>query len=400
MSEQRLGRALREVEAPEAGLARARALEAALGARAERPANPWPARLRPLALMVCAAAAVVLALTPPGDAVGKWLHRIVSSRPAPAPVAARGLIPGTGRLLVAAGGHAWIVHPDGRRTALGRWSRVAWSPHGLFIAAWRGRTLAALDPHGRVRWSIRAPGSVRAAAWSPQGFHVVYLAGRELRVVSGRGLGDSALRRAPRPGALERAPAGRVMAIAPAFRPGTARTLAFVTAARHAEVIDVYTGALLWRSRARVAASARALAWTGDGTRLVALSRSKLQRWSADGRALKALRLPAGRTGVALAAAPRGRRVAISQVDEARRESEVVLVGARTTRVFEGHGRLTSLTWSPDGRWLLATWPSSNMWLFLEPGHPSSVGVAALADITRRFGEPAPALGGWCCSAP
>jgi hypothetical protein len=342
---------------------------------------------------------VVLALTPPGESAADWLSRAVHARPAAKPVPAHGVLPGAGRLLVAAGGHAWLVRPDGHRTDLGRWSHVAWSPRGLFVAAWRGRTLTALDPKGHARWSVQAPARVRAAVWSPQGFHVVYLTGTRLRVVSGQGLGDSPLRRAPRPGSVLREPAGQVTPVAPAFRPGAARTLALVTAGRRVEVIDVYTGALLWRSRGRVAPGVRAIAWTGDGSRLVALGGTRVQRWSASGRALTSWPLAAGSEGVALAAAPRGRVVAVSQFDRSTKRGEVVLAGPRPTAIFAGNARLPGLAWSPDGRWLLATWPSSNMWLFLRPDRPSRA-IAALADITRRFGEPSAALGGWCCARP
>lgn len=399
MSEQRLRQALRELEAPEAGAARARALETALGARAGRPANPWPARLRPLAVVVCAAVAVVLALTPPGDAVGKWFHRIVSPRPAAGPAAAH-ILPAPGRVLVAAGGQAWIVKSDGHRTALGRWDGVSWSPHGLFVAAWHGQTLAALDPQGHVRWSVTAPAPVRAAAWSPQGFHVVYLAGHDLRVVSGQGRGDSPLRHAPKAGDPRRVAASGVAAIAPVFRPGVPRTLAFVDGSRRVEVVDVYTGALRWRSRGPVASGIRALAWTGDGTRLVALSARSLQRWTASGRSLGRTRLAAGREGLTLAPAPRGRRVALAEIDRATGRGEVVLAGSARAPLFDGRGRFAGLAWSPDGRWLLVSWPAADQWVFLRTDRRSLGGVAAMRGIAGRFGGPAPALGGWCCSAP
>lgn len=395
MSEQRLRQALRELEAPDAGAARARALEAALGARTERQAH---ARLRPLAIASIAAAAAAVTLTPPGDAVADWITRVVNPKPksAPAPAPARAL-PADGRLLVTGDQRTWIVRANGRRTSLGSFDGATWSPRGLFVAAWRGSGLTALEPDGRVRWAIRAPGRIRAAVWSPQGFHVVYLTRSRLRIVSGRGRGDSPLRRAPEPGSLSRAPAGRVVPVVPAFRPGAPHTLAFVDGRRHVEVVDVYTGALLWRSRNRVGARARALAWTGDGSRLVALTATAVQTWTARGRSLGRAPLAGRREGVALATAPRGRRVALAQVDRATGRGEVVLVGSAGAPLFEGRDRFDALQWSPDGRWLLVSWPSADQWLFLRPDRRSLGGVAAMGGIARRFGEPTATLGGWCC---
>jgi len=396
MTEQRLRHALREMEAPHAGAARARTLEAALGARAERPARTRSARLRPFAIMACAVAVAAVSLTPPGDAVADWISRVVNPRPRPAPAPTRAL-PADGRLLVTAGQRAWIVRADGRRKSLGSFDGATWSPRGLLVAAWRGWGLTALEPSGRVRWAIRAPGRIRAAVWSPQGFHVVYLTQSHLRVVSGRGLGDSPLRRAPEPGSLSRTAAGRVVPVTPAFRPGAPRTLAFVDGERRVEVIDVYTGALLWRSRNRVGARARALSWTADGSRLLALTATAVQRWTADGRSLGRTPLGTGRVGVALAPAPRGRRVALTQVDRATGRGEVVFAGSAGAPLFEGRGRFDALQWSPDGRWLMVSWPSADQWLFLRPDRRSLGGVAAMRGITRRFGEPTAALGGWCC---
>jgi hypothetical protein len=371
VSEQLLRRALREAEAPEAGAARARALQAALGARAERPPHAWATGLRPLAAALAALAiGLLLAFTPPGEAVADWVSRAVHARPAAKPVQTRTVLPSGGRLLASGGGKAWIVRADGRHVALGRWDGATWSPHGLFVGAWRGRTLAALEPDGDPRWSITAPARVRAAVWSPQGFHVVYRAGDRLRVVSGQGRGDSPLR-------VAGAAVGPVAPVTPAFRPAAPRTLAFVDRRGRVEVIDVYTGALLWRSAGHAPGGVRALTWTGDGARLVVLGRHSLATWTADGHALGRSALPAERVGVALAAAPRGRRVAVSRYDPATRRGEVVL-GAR--RLFAERGHLTALAWSPDGRSLLASWPSAGMWLFLAPDG----GARAVSALRQR----------------
>jgi hypothetical protein len=170
------------------------------------------------------------------------------------------------------------------------------------------------------------------------------------------------------------------------------RTLAFLSAGRRVEVIDVYTGALLWRSRDRVAAGVKALGWTGDGTRLIALGRTRIQRWSADGRALRSLALPAGTHGVALAAASRGRRIAVSVSDPATGASQVLVGAASLIPVFQSRGQVSQLLWSPEQQWLLANW--TNLWLFLRPDRPNAT-AAALPGIRWRFGTTHTALGGW-----
>ena len=199
MSEQLLRRALREAEAPESGAARARALQAALGARAERPARAWtdgpaPARRARGAL----AAALLLAFTPPGEAVADWLSRAVHARPRPSrsrtaatcraagacsspPAAAPGSCAPTA---IAPRSGAGAASP-GRRTGCS-------SPPGA-DARWRRSTRRATCAGRSVRRAActRWPGRRRASMSSISPAH-------RLRVVSGQGLGDTPLRRAPR----------------------------------------------------------------------------------------------------------------------------------------------------------------------------------------------------------
>ena len=58
---------------------------------------------------------------------------------------------------------AWAVAADGSRRRLGDYAGVSWSPHGLFVVGWRGGELVAMEPSGRVRWSLARPGRITAA---------------------------------------------------------------------------------------------------------------------------------------------------------------------------------------------------------------------------------------------
>ena len=119
-------------------------------------------------------------------------------------------VPGGGRLLVQGGDGAWVVFADGAKRRLGGYAGAAWSPHGRFVIAWQGSELTALDPGGRVRWSLARAGRVDMARWAPvDGFRIAYLAGDELRVVNGDGTGDRRFAAARRD-------------VAPAWRPDDA----------------------------------------------------------------------------------------------------------------------------------------------------------------------------------
>jgi hypothetical protein len=403
MSERRLRAALRAAEPPAAEAAQIRALEVVRSAHAARPVTrraPRRALLRvAAAALAIVAVAVALALTPPGEAVADWVTRIVDP-PAPAPPALQAL-PASGRLLVRADGQLWLVERDGDRRSLGRWDGATFSPRGLYVAAWRGRRLAALDPRGHERWAIVAPRPVTAARWSPEGFHVVYLAGRELRVVGGDGGGDQAFRRSRFRDSPERLAADRVQPVAPAFRPGSRRTVAFVSAANRFEIVDTFTGNLLWRSGTGPQRPVRSFGWRADGNALFTLSPHQLRilGYGTDGR-IALVALPPGRVGLAGAYAPRGRALVVSLWDPATRRSELLLVTRARNRgtlagrrLFGGAGRLTDVRFSPDGSWVLAAWPRAGQWVLLRA---DGRGVGAVRDLRGRFGA-FPEVDGWCC---
>jgi len=64
-------------------------------------------------------------------------------------------------------------------------------------------------------------------------------------------------------------------------------------------------------------------------------------------------------------------------------------------------GRISSLAWSPNGRWLLLAWRDADQWLFIRSAAVRR--VQAVSNISRQFNpgarrEPVfPDLGGWCC---
>ena len=184
--------------------------------------SPPPRRRRWAWLAVVAAltpvaAAGVAAASAPHSDVGRWVRGVlgVGERDA-RPVL--GSVPGGGRLLVQAGGSAWVVSSDGSKRRLGAYNGTSWSPHGLFVVGWRGSELTALDPGGNVRWSL-ARRHVASARWGPvDGFRIAYVAGRELRIVNGDGSNDHRYG-AARP------------AVAPAWRPDDRHVLAYVDGA-------------------------------------------------------------------------------------------------------------------------------------------------------------------------
>ena len=370
---------LRDVRPPDAENAERRGWAVTSEAFAER--APRRRRRAPAVAFAFAVALVALvvagAFTPPGDAVADFVRRVVD--PPPKPPAQRPVTaPGDGRLLVVGERGLRILGRTGAGRSLGRWDGAMWSPQGRFIGAWRDRQLAALAPDGSVRWTFPTAAKVLQARWSPEGFHVAYLlAGptgdAQLRIVAGNGLRDRLWRAGVQP-------------VAPAFRPNARRTLAWVRSDGRVPVADVFTGRVRALSRARIGRSAVALAWTGDGRRLAVLARDEVRLWNVARDTVR--RIPLDGRGVALAASPRGTRLAVLTHDDRWGISTIALAGRDTA--FRVRGELRNLTFSPDGRTLLATWPSRRRWLVLGAG-----GETLDATPTTR-GAPG-RITGWCC---
>jgi hypothetical protein len=319
---------------PDAEDARRRAwtvVRAAAPAAAKR-RRRWRA---PIVALI-AAGAVTIAVTPPGAAVGDWVRdRVDPPQRAPQPATR---LPAPGRLLVRDGGGLAVVAHDGTRTALGRFDGATWSPHGLFVAAWRGAELNALTPRGTVRWRIAAPERIRAARWSPDGFRIAYItAGDLVRVVAGDGSGDRPF-----------AQAGPAI---PAWRPGSPHVLALVSATGRIVVRDVDTGALVARPRGAVPAGTRTLSWSPGGRLLAATGPLEIRVFDLRRERSRPIAPPPQSRFTAATFAPNHPTLAVVTRSHGRSS---VTAGRE---VFATRGRITGATWSLDGSWLMLDAP-------------------------------------------
>ena len=248
---------LRDRPAPDEAAAQERGWRIVGKAFAEREPAGHPRRPRPLVVALTTALALLVAgLTPPGQAVADWLRDAVKPGREDARDALVSL-PARGRLIVTSQRGPWIVERDGSKRLLGAFDDASWSPRGLFVVVTRGHEVIALEPGGRPRWSLARPGRVRAARWSPDGFRIAYHAGDDLRVVAGDGTGDR--------------PLVRGVAAAPsAWWPGPAHRLAYAEPGGRVAMVDGDSARVLWRSGR--ADDVIRLAWSSDGTRLLAVS--------------------------------------------------------------------------------------------------------------------------------
>jgi WD40-like Beta Propeller Repeat len=391
MNEERLRRALRQVEVPDRQGAEERALAMVRAAAPAVPAEPIAKRrgFGRRGLQIAVAVGLVAALvSPAGAAVRHFVRDAVETGHHPAQPALTSL-PTSGSLLVDSPQGPWVVRADGSKRLLGAYAESTWSPHGLFVAAVKGHQLAAVDPEGEVRWTVTRAGEMRDPAWSPDGFRVAYLNGDQLRVIAGDGSGDRAL-------------ANAVAPVGPAWAPGSSRALSFVEGGL-VRTLAVDTGEQLFSVPAP--AGTRRLEWSRDGSRLLVIGRAELQLRDRAGALLWHRAAPRGASFEAAAISPPGRDV-VAVLTRAGTRSELLGLGpdgAPPRRLFSGLGRLGEVVYSPDGRWLLLAWRSADQWLFLNPAHPSR--VVAIADVSAQFDPGAssagafPRLAGWCCSA-
>jgi hypothetical protein len=343
MTARDLGRRLRGTPLPDAVAARERSWRLVAAAYAERePALPRRALPRLAALAATLAAALAVGLTPAGAAIGHWVRDVVAPAPARRHVRKTlGPLPGHGRLLALAPSGAWIVQGDGTRRRLGAYDAATWSPRGLFVAVARGRLLAAVDPRGRVRWTLTRPARVTRPAWSPDGFRVAYRSGRELRVVYGDG-------------ALDHELASRSGAVTPAWLPRPAlHRLAVVDGRGRVALYDTDAGRALWRARA--GAPVRQLAWSPGGRRLLVVTGAAVRVLDAAGHTRRVLRAPGAR---AVAWLPGGRFLLL-------RSGELRLEPSGR-RLLALRDPLTGLVVSPDGRHVLLAAPAAGQWLLLD----------------------------------
>ncbi len=290
MNETELHRLLDGVEIDGEAEARRRTLTLVRGAMAARERPSFPRRhMRALALATAVAVVAAVAVTSPGRAVVNSLRdtigreRVVGRQPAAAELLR---LPAGGRLLVGAHAGPWIVPERGAKRLLGPYRDASWSPHGLFVVAVRKRDLLALDPHGRIRWSLPHRKRVLLPRWSLDGYRIAYLSGNTLRVTAGDGTGDHPLFR----------PAAVVAAAW--YRSTSEHLLAFVDATDRVRLADGDSGRTLWTVRVPKPAT---LAWTRDGRYLISVSdRGTVTIIDRNGRRLHTFPIPRGRHALAV----------------------------------------------------------------------------------------------------
>ena len=377
---------------------RDRIREQPLPGEAEAAARSWPVveaalserqpaghrRRTPLRLVIVIALLVVaLAITL--SPAGAWIGDRFDSEPHPSPPAFAALPEGGSVLAISRSG-AYAISPNGSTQGLGSFSQAGWSPHGKHVVGVNGRRLIAVTPTGTVKWTLVEPGRVSHPAWSTdEGFAVAYLERSSLRVVAGDG--DPVTNRRVRGGAA---------AVTPAWLPHSDRVLTYATTRGAIETVDVTARTTLWRTGA-IAARPRALAWSRNGRRLVALTSRSVVVLDARGRVLRTVPLPGA--GRELALHPSGAKAAVRVTGGGEtRVLEVRLdaggAGAGPRQMFQGD--VEGLAWSQDGRRLLIGWRGAGQWLLLGPGDR----IRPLHDVSRELGTAGgfPRVAGWCCA--
>jgi hypothetical protein len=298
-------------------------------------------------------------------------------------------LPATGRLLVNSSTGPWIVNPDGAKRHLGTgYTQASWSPHGLFeVVVTQGHELAAIDPKGNLRWSLARP-AISGARWSGDGYRIAYRAGSSLRVVAGDGTGDHLVARG-------------TAAAAPAWDGATHR-LAYADRSGRIHLVDADTGRTIWISKA------------GGRPTQLAWAQSRREIISVGSRGVRVLRARNGSLFKEIPLAPGPHQLAISPIGPAVVTSRTA--GGQTALliihpehpalaprpIFRGAGRFNSLSWSPNGQWLLASWASANQWVFIKLAAQTGAleRVQAVSAIKSEFNSATPtSLGGWCCAA-
>jgi WD40 repeat protein len=350
------------VEIPGEHEARERAWQLVQAAYAERePVPRQRRRARPALALGLAAALAAVAFTPPGRAVVETVRDAIGIESAEEALFS---LPVPGRLLVVSGSGAWAVGEDGSTRRLGDYLDAGCSPFGRFVAAAGPNELVALEPDGDVRWKLSRP-AVRGPRWGGTltDTRIAYVSRGAVHVVAGDGTND------------RRLTAGR----AAAWRPGSVRLLAVATAGV-VSLFDLQRGQALWTANVQ----ADSLAWSADGTRLLALRAGRYALISAAGEVV------AGGASLSGAFGPHGHALAV--VRRTATGSELV-VGGRLR--FQGTGTFRDATWSPDGRWLAVSWPEADQLVFVRAAGPRK--IQAAANLSRQFESTTfPRLAGWC----
>jgi hypothetical protein len=363
-------RELERIEIPGEHDARERAwavLQTAFAERAQ--VERRPRYVRAAVAFAAALAVVAAALSPPGKAVLNEIRQAVGVENA-APALFR--LPAAGKLLVHSDEGVWVVQQDASRRLLGSYREASWSPFGRFVVVAGDNELAALEPDGHTRWKLGRR-DVRSPRWTgtKTDTRIAYLTTSRVHVIAGDGTGD----------VDAGGPAARV---APAWQPGTAFTLAYVSTLGRVSVYDVETGTGPWRTWSRRFRDPRKLQWSSDGRRLALLTRRSLVLFGL--RTPEPLSIRRERL-LDVAFRPGSHELAVIR---SRGGSSDVVVGSQV--VFRGTGTFRGLTWSPDGRWIAVTWPTADQLVFIRVA--GSRRIAAVANVTEQFGG-LPRLEGW-----
>lgn len=351
---------------------------------------PQPISRRwPMAVAAAAVVVIAAAITPPGravlggvrDAIGR--EQVVGVKNAQPSLFS---LPAKGRVLAVSTRGPWVVDPDGSKRLLGAYRDASWSPFGKYVVATKVNELDALEPGGRLHWSIAKPG-ITGARWggTTTDTRIAYLSGGALHVIGGDGQSDRIL-------------VPHAAAVAPAWKAGDEHVLAYATPDGHVRIIDTDSGHVSggWKG------SPKQLAFSPDGKLILTRSPRALDVYNAIG--FHTAHITSGQL-VDAAWGPTPGTLAYVAFDPATNRSTVWTVDrggeARPQELFGGAGRISSVTWSPDGRWVLASWDSADQWVFVRSGDGATK-VVARSSITEQLnghaGGTFPAVAGW--SAP
>jgi hypothetical protein len=390
-------RALRGVRVPDEVGAQDRAWAAVRAAYRERPARARArSRRRVLVLPVAAVLVAAIALTPAGATVTRIINRALAPVHVSRAVALS--LPTAGKLLLSNALGTWVVSTHGSVRRLGPWTQANWSPRGKYLAVASAGALAAIDPTGKLAWRLPERAVSDPTWYPPSGYRVAYRSGTNLREVTGSGRGDHLL-------------ATHVAPIAPAWRPGHAFQLAYVTRRGVVVVRGGDTGVVAWRSGPHPGRPV-ALSWSPTGTRLVLVTSAGAWLYLPGQAPPLRIRVPVRGPVLDAAASPDGRWLALvtgatGTANPAASAPQLQIADlarpARPPRTVLSGIPVSQPTWAPDSRWLLVAWSAADQWWFVAAtGRPHVVAESRVGVVLGRQGAVSRAgpvrIDGWCCA--
>jgi hypothetical protein len=336
-----------------------------------RVAHPRPRRRHRAVIAIAVGLAIIGAIiSPPGLAVLGSIRDAVATKTTRDELTS---LPSAGRLLVQTPAGPWVVQQNGEKRLLAGYGDTAWSPHGLYVAAARGNELVAMEPNGRIHWTLARGRPIGAPKWSFEGYRIAYLSGPALRVVNGDGTGDRLISRNIVGTGLPQY----------AWLAGT-HELVYENLRHQAVVADVDRGRVLHRGRPT---TFDRLLWSVAATTPPFTSKTlPLSPHIASGLPWQVAAFQPHGNALALVLASHGT------------SSVVVYRGSRRRVTFSGPGVFRGLAWSPDGHWLLVDWSTADEWVFIRSTRPRRViTVSNVNRIFRTSVEGPATLAGWCC---